>query len=528
MTRCFAGAALGGWLLALCFPLTGLDFLAWISFVPLLYAIDRARTARDAALFAWSFGFVFFLFDVGWTLDTLMIHGHFGRVPALILFLALISFLGLFPALFGFVLARIASVGFSIAAAAPFVWTALEYVRSWAFTGFPWDLVGYSQVEHIVLAQVADVTGVYGMTFVVVLVNATLWEIIRRMAKREALPWAHVAAAAGTVVLIVVYGEVRMADYPAYKQGRSDFVIGVLQANIPQKIKWAPGAREHTFLAYEKLGKRAVEHGARLLVWPETSVPVLFGSDHPATRRPSRISHRLGVPMLIGAPSKRVGEGREDYFNSAFLVEGSSFRHRYDKIHLVPFGEYMPFNRLLPLGPGIAAREADYSPGHEMTVMRVPGCPSFSVLICYEAIFPSLARLAVNSGAHVLMNMTNDGWFGPTAAPYQHLNMARLRSIENRAWLIRSANTGVSAAYDPAGRLIDHIALDREGWFVVAVPAAAHAGSPYSSVGDLFAWGCLVSSVILAIGPLGVIGAARRHSQWRRGRAQWGSSDSSS
>jgi apolipoprotein N-acyltransferase len=136
--------------------------------------------------------------------------------------------------------------------------------------------------------------------------------------------------------------------------------------------------------------------------------------------------------MLIGAPSLRLVQGATSYYNSAFLVDGPSLRFRYDKIHLVPFGEYMPWTWLLPLGPGIAAREADFTPGETMTVMSVDECPPFSVLICYEAIFPELSRLALKNGAKLLINITNDGWFGATAAPYQHLAMARVRSIENR------------------------------------------------------------------------------------------------
>ncbi len=503
MIRCLATAALGGWLLSNAFPQVNLHFLAWISFIPLFYALDRARSPREAALFGWVFGAVFSLLDVRWIFGTLMTHGHFAEAPALILFLALVAFLGLFPATFGFVLERITGRGFNASLAAPFIWTALEYVRSWAFTGFPWDLLGYSQGSALVLAQMTDLTGIYGVSFLVVLVNATLWEMLRRVARHESFPWLRIAATAAAMVGVLLYGTTRMAHYPPGEPAAETFSVGVLQANIAQEVKWEENAREYTFLTYEKLGKRAVEEGARLLVWPETSVPVLFGTSHPATRRPGQISRDLNVPMLIGAPSTRLVQRVERFFNSAFLLKSSSIEYRYDKIHLVPFGEYMPFSQWLPLGPGIAAREADYFPGKKMTVMTTPGCPPFSVLICYEVVFPSLARMALNNGAQMLMNMTNDGWFGSSAAPYQHLNMARVRSIENRVWLVRSANTGVSAAFDPAGRLIKSVPLNEEGYFVVKVPAKAGAGSIYSRFGDFFALGCLGSSLILVLTPLG-------------------------
>ena len=184
----------------------------------------------------------------------------------------------------------------------------------------------------------------------------------------------------------------------------------------------------------------------------------------------------------------------------------------------------MPLSWLLPLGPGIAAREADYSPGETMTIMSVNGCPPFAVLICYEVIFPGLARRAVRDGARLLMNLTNDGWFGDTAAPYQHLAMARLRSVENRVWLIRSANTGVSAAFDRAGRMVKGIPLNKRGFFVVPVPRSASAGSVYTSVGDLFVWTCLFMTAILVVSTTDFGRSHRRGSDSKSGRGDRGRS----
>jgi apolipoprotein N-acyltransferase len=309
--------------------------------------------------------------------------------------------------------------------------------------------------------------------------------------------WRLLEVAALVVVLTLLYGHMRINAFPVFDAASDGCKIGVLQGNIPQEIKWEAAAREHTFLTYEKLAEYAVADKAQLLVWPETAIPVMFGKPDEETKRAGEISERLGVPMLVGAPFENNVAGTTRYFNSAFLVDGHSLRHRYDKIHLVPFGEYMPLTWLLPLGPGLAAREADYSPGNNMTVMRSKGCPTFSVLICYEAIFPELARLAVRNGAGMLVNITNDGWFGATAAPYQHLVMAGLRSIENRTWLIRCANTGISAAFDPAGRIVKNIALEQEGFFTVKVPSSPKPGSFYSKFGDVFAWACIFVVVVL-------------------------------
>ncbi len=204
--------------------------------------------------------------------------------------------------------------------------------------------------------------------------------------------------------------------------------------------------------------------------------------------RDSHFKGKLKVPMLIGAPYETHTHDNVNFFNSAFLVENGELTERYDKIHLVPFGEYMPLSWMLPLGPGLAAREADYSAGSAVTIMKPGRFPPFGVLICYEAIFPDIARSAVLSGAEALVNITNDGWFGNSAAPYQHLVMAGFRAIENRVWLFRAANTGVSAVYDRAGRLVASLPLMEQGALVRRIPARPQAGSFYTRYGDIFAW----------------------------------------
>jgi len=499
MIASVTAAAAGGLLLSLSFPPARLDLLAWIAFVPLLWATEKAPKAPVAALYGAVFGIAFFLIDLSWIRPTLVVHGHFSQPLAILLFLCMVLTLALFPATFALMASLFAGKGLPAGVTAPFIWTGLEYVRAVVLTGFPWDLAGYSQVERLTLTQISDMTGVYGVSFVVLLVNGTLWELLRAIADRERRPWKLLLTTLLTMTLVLVYGKMRVDRFSRSVPAGPAFKIGILQANIPQQIKWAESARDHTFFTYEKLAARAVEQGADFLVWPETSVPILFGLKSFGWKRPGEISRKLGVPMLVGAPSGRKVNGRPKYYNSAFLIDGPSLRDRYDKIHLVPFGEYMPLSWLLPLGPGIAAREADYTPGETMTVMSVDRGPPFSVLICYEAIFPGLSRSALKNGARMLINITNDGWFGETAAPYQHLAISRLRSVENRVWLLRCANTGVSAAFDPAGRMVASIPLNEEGFLVVRVPRSPTAGSFYTRFGDLFAWGCLVSVMIAAV-----------------------------
>ncbi|HMK34058.1 MAG TPA: apolipoprotein N-acyltransferase [Desulfomonilaceae bacterium] len=493
MKTSLAAAAAAGFLLALAFPPFNLDFLAWIAFVPLLCVLEQDGTPGRAPFYGAAFGIAFFMLDMNWIYSTLVTHGHFGAVPAVLTFLALIFMLAAFPAGFASAVAVCGRRGFSVFLTAPFIWTGIEYIRAVIFSGFPWDLAGYSQAGRLHVVQIADITGIYGISFLLLLVNGAAADLIQSVAQKKRPRLLMLGIAVLIAVSAIMYGQVRILEFsPASPSGES-CPIGVLQGNIPQEMKWEARTRELTFSTYERLGAAAVREGARLLIWPETSVPVLFGTRDPDTQQPGRISEILGVPMLVGAPYCETVDGNDYYYNSALLMDGVNLTGRYDKIHLVPFGEYMPLSWLLPLGPGIAAREADYSPGHFMTVLSVPGCVPFSVLICYEAIFPDLARAALANGAQLLVNITNDGWFGDTGAPYQHLAMAKLRSVENRVWLLRSANTGISAAFDPAGNMVTSIPLQKEGYFVVTVPRAGRAGSFYCSFGDIFAWLCVAA-----------------------------------
>lgn len=496
-----AGAA--GLLLSFTFPPWGMSLLAWVALVPLLWAVQRETSARKCALYGALFGLVFFVSDVRWITETLTIHGHFSPVAAAGIFMLMVVFLALYPAVFACLLGFFRNKGLAVAVMAPLVWTGLEYARANLFTGFPWDLLGYSQVNSHALVQIADITGVYGVSFVVMLVNGCIFEVTRYFVTRESRGMWRLAVTTGAVLVsVLAYGHVREAQFAQNGNNGQTLTVGVLQGNIPQDLKWQRSMREHTFLTYQDLGRQAVEEGAGLLVWPETSAPVMFGGKDLDWKVPGLISQRLNVPMVIGAPFQKLIGKTVHYYNSAFLVDGASLRSRFDKIHLVPFGEYMPLSWLLPLGPGIAAREADYSAGQTMVVMGLPQGERFSVLICYEAIFPDLARLAVSKGAQMLVNITNDGWFGESAAPYQHLAMAGMRSVENRVWLIRAANTGISAAFDPTGHRKKYIPLEKQGFFTEKVSLRKSQCTFYCRFGDVFAWGCIGICVLLALSVL--------------------------
>lgn len=478
----------GGALLSLAFAPWNLGFIAWLAFVPLLLALEREKKLARASACGFFFGLAFFLIDLRWIIQTMVIHAKFGAFDATIIFVSMVCALALIPALFSLFCAFLFNRGVDVLVAAPTVWTTLEFVRTYVFTGFPWDCVGYSQAHWPTLIQISDFSGVYGLSFLVIMMNVSALALMRILHDRT---WGSVARLSIGIVILGValaYGTLRLDQFPKDHVGASTVAGGILQGNIPQDIKWDPASRAQSFSTYESLAEKAIKKGATFMIWPETSVPVVIGGTDITWKYATNISAKLDVPMLIGAPfEKRIGD-KIQFFNSAFVVENGELTHRYDKIHLVPFGEYMPLSWILPLGPGIAAREEDYLAGSVMTVMNVSGFPPFSVLICYEAIFPDLSRSAVSSGAKVLINITNDGWFGDSAAPYQHLAMAGFRAVENRVWLFRAANTGISAVFDPGGRLVAWLPLMVQGELVYNIPANPDAGSFYTRNGDVFAW----------------------------------------
>ena len=492
MTKSLLASVISGALLALVFHPWQLDLLVWIALIPFFWSIHNSENPSKAALCGWVFGFFFFSVNVSWVYDTLTVHGHFSDFLALTLLLVMIGFLSLFTSLFAYISRVARNSGYSCCLIFPTAWVSAEYLRTYALTGFPWDLLGYSLSQSSNLIQIVDITGVYGLSFLIVFVNSAILEALVNRTQSFSGVVAELAVGIILIAVCALYGWTKISVYTERQKTQTVNTVGILQGAIPQGVKWSESYRSLTFSKYGELATESVSKGAELLIWPETSVPVVIGGENLAWMEAIEISKKVNTPMLIGAPSQTDSSGVTSYFNSAFLLDGSEILSGYDKIHLVPFGEYMPLNWLFPVGPGMAAREADFSPGTAMTLMKPLHLPTFSVLICYEAIFPELSRMAVNNGAQFLVNITNDGWFDTTSAPYQHLFMAKFRSIENRVWLLRAANTGISGAFDPTGRLVDSIGLGESGWINIQMPAPHEVGSFYTKFGDLFAWACII------------------------------------
>jgi len=484
-------AALSGVLLALSFPRFDLAPLAFVALIPLLVGLDGIPALQGTYLGIIA-GAVFSLMSIPWVVHTMTAYGGLPLPVGILLLVALSLYLALYVGVFAFGVTRLSpegGLGYLVGAAT--LWVGLEYLRTFLLTGFPWNLLGYTQYRSLSIIQIASITGVYGVSFLLVLVNAAVALAclhVRRSARQALMPVLGVG-----VLLIgtVVFGMGRRvsAEIP-----RREIRVSVVQGNIEQGIKWDPEFAGRTIAIYDRLTRRA-DRGADLIVWPETAVPFFLREGGPLTQRVLDLAMEVQTPLLVGSPD-RVSDASPRYYNSAFLISpAGEIVQKYDKMHLVPFGEYVPLSSLLFFVHKMATGIGDFSPGEAFTVFEIPG-GRFGVLICFETIFPDQVRRYVLAGADFLVNITNDAWFGDSAAPYQHLSMAALRAVENGVYLVRAANTGISALVAPSGQI-----LEQSGLFVEAVLSGTMAprsgGTFYTRRGDLFAWGSVLISLLL-------------------------------
>jgi apolipoprotein N-acyltransferase len=386
---------------------------------------------------------------------------------------------------------------------APALWVTLEWLRGWFFIGFPWGMLGYSQYRFHDLVQVAEVTGVYGVSAVLVLFNVVVAEVLRERGADVRRLFPGLLTVTVLLVVLPALGRWRvaaLANAPIVGTLR----VGLAQGNVEQDHKWDPSFQDETMRRYETLTRAAAEAGARLVVWPETAAP--FFLQEPGERRDAvlGLARETQTPLLVGAPAFRETEARRlEQRNRAVLIrpDGEEVAH-YDKMQLVPFGEYVPFRKVLFFVDQMVTAVASIGAGEQPTVFELPDA-RFGVLICYEGIFPSLTRRFVDDGADFLVNITNDAWYGRTTAPYQHLVQASFRAIENRVPMVRAANTGISAVIDADGRIRWQGPLYETLWHVDEIRWTG-VRTFYTRFGDVFVWLCVVVST------LGIVGAVFR------------------
>ena len=515
-----AWLALGtGFLLFLSFPgAAGFWPLAWVALVPLLLAIRNVSPGRAASLGLLT-GMIHYVSLLYWVIIVLGRYGNLPlwvSVPALLLLaLYMSSYLALFCALVckAWQKKEVTVVWFG-----PVLWVGLDYIRSFLFSGFPWQDLGYSQYKALLLIQTADLTGHFGVTLHIVMVNSVtallfvLWRDNRAVGKSSLAPlmtsrirqaWLYgVLPVLCFMLAVMSYNILRYRQVSEVVENSPKMKIALVQGNIEQDQKWSPAMRLETIEIYTKLSRLAVEQGDKsppLLVWPETALPFLISDNPYFNRLKKQLIIKEKTWLLAGAPFYEKVEDKESLqikkeflsYNSAYLFtpEGE-ISGRYDKQHLVPFGEYVPFSSYLPLPGPLVENIGDFSSGKPVSPLSCQGA-EIGVLICFESIFPNLARAWTTGGANLLVNITNDAWFGRSSAPWQHLSMTVFRAVENRRSLARSANTGVSAVIDPLGKMADTTPLFQPSYLVAEV-ALLQEKTIFGSFGYYFGLLCLL------------------------------------
>jgi len=474
---------------ALTFPRTGWALLAWIWLVPAL-ASAVTRTPRAALVDGWLAGTVFYVVLLRWLDHTFL---HYSAIPWPVTWLpivALAAYCGLYVGLVAggtaWLRGRLGA-GAALALAPP-LWLVGEWLRGHLMGGFPWGLLGYSQQAQLPVIQIAELGGVYAVSLVIMSVNAALTGLLV-LGPRRAWP----GAAAASVLLTATLGFGVHALARESGPGGGSVEIALIQPSIEQTIKWDPTRHAQILDIYEQLTREAARSKPAAVLWPETATTIYLRGDRALLERLRGLSEEIGAPLLVGSIDRREGP-RGQFLNSAFFLTGQGITAKYDKIHLVPFGEYVPLAGLLGFIKGWAEFVSEFGAGDSETIVPLPGAP-FGTVICYEVIFPELFRGFVVRGASFMANITNDAWFGETSGPWQHLGMVSLRAVEHRVAIARAANTGVSAFVEPTGRIGPMLPLLERGVLHRSIPLRARA-TLYTRLGDWLVYVCAGLSAI--------------------------------
>ncbi|MDD5005090.1 MAG: apolipoprotein N-acyltransferase [Candidatus Omnitrophica bacterium] len=483
-------------LLWLAFPELNLEYFAWFSFVPLLFII-RNKSGTKAFWLSYFSGFIFFILTLYWLV-------HVTLIGLIILCLYLAFYFAFFGYFFVCFRKKFSRLNIFLVLFLSSLWVILEYIRSQVLTGFPWALLGYSQYLNIYIIQLVDITGGLGLSFLVMFVNLCVLEIIELLSQRKFKLAAKIISNVLLIFLLIYgYGFYSLNKYS--KQEKTTLGVSLIQGNIPQENKWQSNFKTSIKEVYFDLSFRALKENPDIIIWPETAYPdYIVSSDKQTLGLLSKIVRDTKCPLLFGA----IYQKQDNYFNSAVLItDDSTPVEVYNKIHLVPFGEYLPLRKyILSLENFVPI--ADFNAGSEFVIFKVKNKQNknfyFGVLICFEDTIAELSRIFRLRGADFLVNITNDAWFKKSSSPYQHLQASVFRAVENRICVLRAANTGVSCAIDKCGRIIKRV-KDIQGrdifvrGFIKTEVTKQGILSFYSLFGDIFVSVCILYTLLFVI-----------------------------
>lgn len=489
---------MAGGMLTLSFPPFTYYALVWVALVPLFIALEKEDGYRVAFLVGFSFGIVHVATTMYWIYVSVHRYGGLPVWGASALTLAGIFFISLYWGLTGLAFTFLRKI--RLLWLFPFVAVLIDYVKGIPLIRFPWGGLEMALPPHLSLAQIVDVVGVPGLEFVIYMVNFLLYLAIRDLRENRNLMIVR------DVLLIVVilfacqrYGTTRIEAIRRQIAKWEKAKVCVIQPDIDQSNKWKPSWKIKGLNRYlEMSGRAAKGFQPELIVWPEASVTFYLHEEPRLTKKILDLARKGHFDLVFGALSYQLEVRKTTYHNSAYLVSSTGdIVGRYDKTRLVPFGEYVPLRRLLPFIKNIVGAEEDFTPGKMLNPLESDVGP-LGTTICFEGIFPEISRELVQKGSVLLINLTNDGWFGRSSGPYQHLRLSAYRAVEDRIYLVRATGTGVSAIVTPLGRIPVRIPLDSEGFLRAVVRLRSGEMTVYAKYGDFFLVFC--GLIVLLLG----------------------------
>ena len=476
---------LSGILIGLAYPPSPLGFLAWFGLIPLIHIILNS-SIFNSLKYSYVTGLIVNSITVYW----FGLNSGAGFATAIISMIAAILYLSIFWLILGLVCSWYhQKTGYGLFVFS-LLWVSIEYLRSFGPLSFPWINLGLTQTFSLPLIQIADVTGTMGISFWIVMLNIIIYLAIN--SKRIEKKILSIGVLLLTVIFLLGFFRISIIQN---KDILNNISTAIVQPNIDPNLKWEENFRDRIFNTMDSLHIKAIEHNPDFILWPEAALPTYLRLNYSTKRSILKKVKESNIPLLTGTPdrNKRNG-GQIDYYNAAMLIKPDGSTKMYYKMHLVPFAESIPFANYFSALKKLNFGQANFKAGSKYTIFNVKNIP-FANLICYESSIPKIVRKFVNLGAKFITIETNDSWCGHSSGVYQHFQIAKLRAVENRIPIARSANTGISALILPTGRVDRKIPFDKQEILVASVPIR-NISSFYTKYGDWFA---LICTLILII-----------------------------
>ena len=445
-----------GVLLSAAFPKVNFFFVAWVALVPFFIAVEKSKNAKSAALLGFLFGLSLFSINLFWV-NTLFLYVGFWAILG---WACLIAFQSIYLFIYAYIIKRF---GITLSIWTAVLWVLIEAIRGMGDFGIPGGVVGYSQVLFLPLIQIASFSTVYGVSFLIIIFNIGLAKIFVR--KEKISSYTIFGLSLILMFISIVFGFFELDKETKYE---NHIKVSIIQGNIPQEKKLDPRFNNENFLIHKELTLKAANNSPQIIIWPETSIFTYLLYDKKYLTEVEELAKKTKAFLFIGTPHY---DRHYNVYNSiAVFSQSGEVIGRYDKQHLVPFGEYLPFKPVLyPILKNTGYYNKDFTPGTKINPIEIMGI-KIGTAICFESTFPFLIKKQTEMGADFFIVITNDAWFKFSSAPYEHFDYAIFRAIENRKFLIQAANTGISGLIDPYGRILNKLDLNKQGYLTVEIP----------------------------------------------------------